>query len=107
MIDPTFSNINKLFVLSFRNGDSDPTRLSFNSYYMALVERNNFNALIDNEPFFDQPVKNKQEVYEKLIRMSRNYDNTTGNLLNYFNHQKYYKHIGIDLSRQPNITILQ
>ena len=25
-IDPTFRNINRLFVLSFKNGDDDPTR---------------------------------------------------------------------------------
>ena len=34
---------------------------------MPLVEIKDCNALIDNKPFFDQPVKNKQEVYEKLI----------------------------------------
>ena len=33
---------------------------------MLLVEIKVFNALIDNKPFFDQPVKNKQEAYEKL-----------------------------------------
>ena len=41
---------------------------------MPLVEIKDFNALIDNKPFFDQPVKNKQEAYEKLIEMSRNDD---------------------------------
>ena len=51
MIDPTFSNINKLFVVSFRNGGKDLTRLSFSRYYMPLVEINSFNAMIDNEPF--------------------------------------------------------
>ena len=40
-----------------------------------------FNALIDNKIFFDQPVKNKQEMYEKLVEMSRNNDYATGNLL--------------------------
>ena len=42
-----------------------------------LVEIKHFNALID-KPFFDQPVKNKQELYEKLIEMSRNDNYTTG-----------------------------
>ena len=59
LIDPIFRNINRLFVLSFKNGDDDPTRNSFNKYYMLLVEIKDFNALIDNKPFFDQPVKNK------------------------------------------------
>ena len=56
---------------------------------------------------FDQPVKNKQEEYEKLVEMSRNNNYTTGNLLNYLYHQKYYKLIGTDLSRQTNISIPQ
>ena len=38
LIDPTFRNINRLFVLSFKNGDDDPTRDSFDQYYMLLVK---------------------------------------------------------------------
>ena len=37
MIDPTFRNINRLFVLSFKNGDDDPRIDSFDKYYMSLV----------------------------------------------------------------------
>ena len=74
---------------------------------MLLVEIKNFNALINNKSFFDQPVKNKQEVYQKPIEMSRNDDYTTGNLLDFLYHQNYYKPIGIDLSRQTNTSILQ
>ena len=39
---------------------------------MPLVEVKVFNVLIDNKPFSDQPVKNKQEAYEQLVEMSRN-----------------------------------
>ena len=53
MIDPRFKNINTLFVLSFKNGDNDPTRNSFDKYYMPLEEIHDFNALIDNKLFFD------------------------------------------------------
>ena len=95
----TFRNINRLFVLSFRNGNNDPVINSFYNYYMPLVETKefkvlidkNFNVLNDNKPFFDQPVKNKQKVYEKLIEMSKNDDYTTGNLLHYLYHQNYHK----------------
>ena len=66
LIDPTFRNINRLFVLSFKNGNNDATRISFNKYYMPLVEIKDFKAIIVNKPFFDQPVKNKQEAYENL-----------------------------------------
>ena len=41
---------------------------------MKLVENKDFNALINNKSFFDQLLKNIQEVYEKLIEMSRNND---------------------------------
>ena len=44
---------------------------------MPLVEIKDFNALIDNNPSFDQPVKNKQEAYKKHIEMSSNNDYTT------------------------------
>ena len=57
MIDPTFTNIKRLFVLSFKNSNDNPTRDSFDKYYMPLVEIKNFNAIIDNKPFFNQPVK--------------------------------------------------
>ena len=69
---------------------------------MSLVEFKDFNASIDNKPFFDQLIKNKQEAYEKPIEISKNDTYTTGNLLDC---QKYYKLIGIILSRQTNAFI--
>ena len=72
LIHPILRNINRLFVLSFKYGDDDPTRGSLDKYYMPLVEVKDFNALIDNEPFFDKPVKSKQEAYEKPVEMWRN-----------------------------------
>ena len=101
LIDQKFRNINRLFVFSFKNGNDNPTRDSTEKYYMPLVEIKDFNALMDNKPFFEQLVKS----IEKLIKMSRNDDYTTGNLLDYLYHQSYYKLIGIDLSRQTNTNI--
>ena len=57
MIDPIFRNINRLFVLSFKNGNNHPKRDSFDTHYILLVEIKYFNALIDNKTFFDQPIK--------------------------------------------------
>ena len=65
MIDPTFRNINRLFALSFKISNDDLTRLSFHKYYITLVEIKNFNVFFDSKPFFDEPVKSKQETYEK------------------------------------------
>ena len=38
-------------------------RDSFEKYYMPLIEIKDFNALIDNEQFFNHSLKNNQEVY--------------------------------------------
>ena len=103
LIDPTFKNIYRFFVLSFRFGRNMATRYSFLRYYQPLVEIKDFNVLIDYKPF--KPVKNKQGAYEKLIKMSRNDDYTTGNILDFLYHQKYYKLIDIDLPRQTNTSI--
>ena len=62
LIDPSFRNINRLLVFSFKNGNSNPMKDSFDKYYIPLVEIKDFNALIDNKPFFYQPVKNKEEA---------------------------------------------
>ena len=64
---------------------------------MLLVEIKDFHALTDNKPFFDQPVTNKQDAYEKLVEMSRKNDYTTRNLLDYLSQQNYYKLINTDL----------
>ena len=50
--------------------------------------------------FFDAPVKNKEETYEKIIEMSRNNDYTTGNLLDYEYCSNSYKLITTDLRKQ-------
>ena len=51
MTDPKIRNINRLFVPSFKIGDNDPARNSFDACYMSLVQIKDFNALIDNKPF--------------------------------------------------------
>ena len=80
LIDPTFTNVNRLFVLSFKNLDD---RESFSKYYVPKVEIKDFNALIDGKSFFEIPVKNKEEAYEEIIEMSKNNDFTKDNLLDY------------------------
>ena len=99
-IDPTFRNVNRLFVLSFpRNNDTD-SRYSFSNYYVPKVKVNDFNVLIDGKSFFDLSVKNDEEAYEKIIDMSNNSDYTTGNVLDYAYYKKYYRLIAINLSKQ-------
>ena len=97
LIDPTFTKVNRLFVLSFENEDD---RRSFSKYYVPNVQIKDFNVLIDGKSFFDMPIKNEEETYEQIIEMGRNNDYTTGNLLDYEYFSKHYKLIAIDLSKQ-------
>ena len=97
LIDPTFTNMNRLFVLTFENEDD---RTSFSKYYLPKIEIKDFNVLIDGKPFFEIPVKNKEEGYEAVIEMTKNDNCTTGNLLDYEYFKDHYKLIAIDLSKQ-------
>ena len=95
--DPTFTNVNRFFVLTFENEDD---RTSFSKYYAPKVEIKDFNVLIDGKPFFKTPVKNKEEAYEAIVEISKNNDYTTGSLLDYEYFKDHYKLIAIDLSNQ-------
>ena len=71
LIDPTFENANRLFVLSFQRiaGENNTTkdhRDSSSHYYLPNARIKDFNVFIDIKSFFDLPVKNEEEVYKKL-----------------------------------------
>ena len=74
---------------------------------IIFLSMKDFDALVEKKLFFDQLVKSKQEGFEKFVKISRNDDYTTGNLLDHFYYQKYYKLIDTDLSRQTYTTIPQ
>ena len=97
LIDSTFTNVNRLFVLSFEN-EKDGT--CFSKYYVPKVEIKDFNVLISGKPFFAIAVKNKEEAYEQIIDMRKNNDYTTGILLDYEYVKDHYKLIAIDLNKQ-------
>ena len=76
LIGPTFTRVNRLLVLSLErieeNNVKKDHRDSFSHYYVPNFEIKEFNVLIDWKTFFDFPVKNEEEAYEK----SRNNDYT-------------------------------
>ena len=73
-------------------------RDSFSRYYVPNVKIKDFNVLIDGKSFFDLPVKNEEDAYEKIIEMSYNND-----LLDFSYFEKIYKLIAIDLSKQTKL----
>ena len=50
--------------------------------------------------FFDLPVKDEEEAYEKTTGVNRNNDYTTGNLLDFACFKENFRLIAIDLSKQ-------
>ena len=97
LIDPTFTNVNRLFVLEYQTADD---RQSFSQNYLPRVMVKDFNVIIDKLAFFDLPIKTEEEAYEKIIDISRNNEYATGNLLDYDYFKRYYKLIAINLSKQ-------
>ena len=97
LVDPTFTNVNRLFVLAYRTVDD---RQSYSRFYLPNVMVKDYNVIIDKLAFFDLPIKTEEEAYEKSIDISRSNEYTTGNLLGYDSSKKYYKLIAIDLSKQ-------
>ena len=97
LIDPTFTNVNRLFVLAYQTADD---RESYSQFYLPKVMVKDYNVIIDKLAFFHLPLKTEEEAYEKIIDISRNNEYTTGNLLDYDYFKKHYKLIAIDLSKQ-------
>ena len=74
LIDLTFTNFNRLFVLSFQRiaGENSTTkdhRDSSSHYHVPNARIKEVNALIDGKSFFDLLVKNESETYEKIMGM--------------------------------------
>ena len=103
LIDPIFTSVNRLFVLSFPRNKNTDSRYSFSNYYVPKVKVNNFNVLLDGKSVPDLSVKNDEEAYEKIIDMSNNSDYATGNLLDFAYCKKHYRLIVIDLSKQTKL----
>ena len=80
LIDPTFNNVNRLFVLAFPNEED---RSSFSKYYTPTVEIKDYNVLIDLQPFYDVAIKNKVQTYKAITELIGHDNYTAGNSLTY------------------------
>ena len=103
LIDPTFTKVKRLFVLSFARTATGDHRDSFSHYYVPNVRTKDFNVLIDGKSFFNMPVKDEEEAYKKIIEMSRNNDYTPGNLLDFVYLKTNYKLVEIYFSKQTKL----
>ena len=81
-----------MFALWFARTATGGHRDLFWHYYAQNVKIKDFNVLIDGKSFFDLPVKNEEEAYQKVMSDDRNNDYATVNLLNFanFKHKRLY-----------------
>ena len=102
LINPSFQEVNKLFVLSFEN-ENDKT--SHSTYHLPKVEIKDYNVMIDGRNFFDQPINSMNKTYENIRKIATGKGDhyTTGCLLDYPYFKENYKMIAVDLSRQNEL----
>ena len=98
-IDPTFNNVNNLFVLAFPNEEDIR---SFSKFYTPTVEIKDNNVVLDGEPFYEIPLKNKEETYKAITELFRSDLVRTGNKFNFEYFCEHYKLFDIDLSEQKS-----
>ena len=60
LIYQSSQGVNRLFVLLFKN-TTDAT--VYTKHYLATVELDDYNVKIDEQNFFDQPVKTTLRIY--------------------------------------------
>ena len=69
LIDPRFTKVNRLLVLSFENEDD---RFSFAKYDTQKIGLNDFNVLIDAKKFFwCTSKKTKKNIRKKLLKWKK------------------------------------
>ena len=78
-------------------------RYSFSHYFIQNIKIKDFNVLIDGKRFFNLPVIDEEEAYEKIMSMSINNDYTTCNLFDFAYLKKKYKLSPIDLSKETDL----
>ena len=69
LVEPTFTNAYRLFVLSFERIEENNVKKdywdSFLHHHVPKVQIKDFNVLIDGKRYFALPAKNEEEAYKK------------------------------------------
>ena len=97
LIDPTFTKVNRLFVLSFENEND---RISFSKYDVPNIQIKDFNVLIDGKGFFDIPIKMEKKHMNKLSKWEETMNTRQVIYWIMSTFQNIYNLIAIDLSKQ-------
>ena len=104
LVEPSFQGLNRLFLLAFEDDDD---RTAHNSYYLPTVEIKDYNIMINDENFYDQPIKNDKLTYDNIRKIAIGQGDyyTTGCLLDYSYFADTYKMIAVDSSKQQALGV--
>ena len=67
LVEPSFQGVNVLFVLVF---EYDTQRTGNRRYHIPNVEIKDYNVMIDEKNFFDQPGKNNKITYKRIRKIA-------------------------------------
>ena len=97
LIHPSWLGINRLFILAYFN-DVYSTANLHRKYFLPRVGIENYSIELDGRNFYDQPIKQFDEV--RKISTGHGDDYTTGCLLDFIYFKNSYRLIAADLSKQ-------
>ena len=103
-LDPSFQDVNRLFVTAYSRVDGQPNRDGQRKYYLPRIDLNKYNVIIDGRNFYDNPIEIDIEKYRELkkVMIGKGEDYTTGSLLD-FNYFEKHKLVAVDLYKQKEL----
>ena len=104
-LDPSFQDVNRLFVMAYNRANNQPTRNGQQKYYLPRIDLNKYNVIIDGRNFYDNSIESDIEKYRELkkVMIGKGEDYTKGSLLYYNYFDKHYKLVAVDLSKQKEL----
>ena len=106
LLNPSFQSVRRLFVLAYviaAGAANDEAGIKNNKKcFLPRGEINNYNVLIHERNFYDQPVNDLIKQYDEVRKVStgQDYDYTTGYLLDFVYFKNNYRLTAVDLSKQ-------
>ena len=103
-LDPSFQDVNRLFVMAYNRANGQPTRNGRRKYYLPRIDLEKY-VIIDGRNFYDNPIESNIEKYRELkkVMIGKGEDYTTASLLDFNYFDKHYKLVAVDLSKQKEL----
>ena len=104
-LDPSFQDVNRLFVMTYNRANGQPTRNGQRKYYLPRIDLEKYKVIIDGRNSYDNPIESDIEKYRELkkVMIGKGEDYTTRSLLDFNYFDKHYKLVAVNLSKQKEL----